>query len=436
MGSEKPDIIIIGSGIIGAAIAFEASKRGWKTLNIDKLAVAGYGSTGNTCAIIRTHYSTWEGTAIAYESFFYWKNWREYLEVDDEMGLAELRHTGMLVIRTKGQDLSKHLEIHDRLGIPYEKWDLETLKQKAPLLDDHSYWPPRRPDDPRFDQTPAEHVIGGLFIPTAGYINDAKLSVHNLQRAAEAKGARFRFNEEVVDIRKADGRVAGVTLEGGEQIDSAVVVNAAGPHSFLINRMAGVEEDMKIKTRALRHEVHFVPAPKEYDTKRDGYVMSDDDIGGYSRPEAGNLILLGSQDPSCDPQEWIEDPDEFNRQVTTEQWQAQVYRLAKRVPSLPIPNQPKGIVDLYDVTDDWIPIYDKSSLKGFYMAVGTSGNQYKNAPVVGQLMTALIDACEQGQDHDKDPVTMKTHHTGVTLNVGFFSRLREINRGSSFSVLG
>ena len=436
MGNEKPDIIIIGSGIIGAAIAFEASKKGFKTLTLDKLAVAGYGSTSNTCAIIRTHYSTWEGTAIAYESFFYWKNWREYLEVDDETCSAELRHTGLLIIRTKGQDLSKYLKIHDELGIPYEEWDLETLKQKAPLLDDHSYWPPRRPDEPGFDQTPADHVTGGVFIPSAGYINDAVLSVHNLQQAAEAKGAQFRFDEEVVEIRKDGSRVAGVTLKGGEQIDSQVVVNAAGPHSLVINRMAGVEEDMKIKTRALRHEVHFVPAPEEYDTKRDAYVMSDDDTGGYSRPKAGNLILIGSQDPECDPREWVEDPDNFNRQVTTEQWRAQVYRAAKRVPSLPIPSQPKGVVDLYDVTDDWIPIYDKSSLKGFYMAVGTSGNQYKNAPVVGQLMTALIDACEHGRDHDKDPVTLKTRYTAVTLNVGFYSRLREINRGSSFSVLG
>ena len=139
MASDKHDIIIIGAGIIGAAIAFEASKKGHKTLSVDKLAAAGYGSTSNTCAIIRTHYSTWEGTAIAWESFFHWKNWREYLEFEDERGLAKLYDGGLLIIRTKGQDLSRHLKIHDDLSIPYEIWDLETLKKKAPLLDDHSY---------------------------------------------------------------------------------------------------------------------------------------------------------------------------------------------------------------------------------------------------------------------------------------------------------
>ena len=49
-------------------------------------------------------------------------------------------------------------------------------------------------------------------------------------------------------------------------------------------------------------------------------------------------------------------------------------RAAQRIPSLGIPNQPKGVVELYDVTDDWILIYDKSGLPGFYMAVGSSGS--------------------------------------------------------------
>ena len=58
------DAIIIGVGISGAAIAYELSKKGYRTINVDRLAAAGQGSTSNTCAIIRTHYSTLEGTAM------------------------------------------------------------------------------------------------------------------------------------------------------------------------------------------------------------------------------------------------------------------------------------------------------------------------------------------------------------------------------------
>jgi sarcosine oxidase subunit beta len=94
------------------------------------------------------------------------------------------------------------------------------------------------------------------------------------------------------------------------------------------------------------------------------------------------------------------------------------------------------VVDLYDCSDDWIPIYDRSDLDGFYMAVGTSGNQFKNAPVVGHLMAELIDACQSGHDHDSEPLRVKCRYTGRELDAGFYSRLREINPSSSFSVNG
>ena len=79
--SQSYDAIVIGAGIIGACTAFELAKRGWRTLNVDKLPAAGYGSTGSSCAIIRTHYSTLDGSALAYEAFFDWDDWASYLDV-------------------------------------------------------------------------------------------------------------------------------------------------------------------------------------------------------------------------------------------------------------------------------------------------------------------------------------------------------------------
>jgi sarcosine oxidase subunit beta len=193
---------------------------------------------------------------------------------------------------------------------------------------------------------------------------------------------------------------------------------------------------MKIKTRALRHEVHVVPAPRDVDYEREGFHISDGDQGIYFRPESGNNILVGSEDPDCDPKVWTDDPDDFDRRVTRAQYEAQAYRLARRIPTITIPDTPRGIVDLYDVSDDWIPIYDRSDLDGFYMAIGTSGNQFKNAGVVGHLMAELIDRVENGHDHDRDPVKVKSRYTGLELDAGFYSRNREINPDSSFSVNG
>ena len=106
------------------------------------------------------------------------------------------------------------------------------------------------------------------------------------------------------------------------------------------------------------------------------------------------------------------------------------------MPDLGVPSQKKGVVDLYDVSDDWIPIYDKTDLDGFYVAIGTSGNQYKNAPVAGYCMAQLIDAVEQGYDHDANPLKVKGVYTGLEIDLGAFARNREINADSSFSVNG
>ena len=59
---------------------------------------------------------------------------------------------------------------------------------------------------------------------------------------------------------------------------------------------------------------------------------------------------------------------------------------------------------LYDASDDWIPIYDKSLVPGFYMACGSSGNQFKNASPAGAMMAELIEKVEAGDDHDAEPI--------------------------------
>ncbi len=434
--NKNYDAIIIGAGIIGCSIAFELSKKGLKTLNVDKLSASGSGSTANSCAVIRVHYSTVDGTALAYESYKYWDEWETYLGVKDPQGMAKFFKRGILIFKSVANDNLKKVRSNlDTLNIRYEELDLKGIKEKYPLFDNTSYFPPRRPDEDQFGAPNPNRLPGAIYYPEGGYISDPILSTHNVQIAAEKQGATFRFKTNVVDILKDGERVQGVGLEDGTTLKAPVVVNASGPHSFVINRMAGVEKGMKIKTRALRHEVVHVPAPDGFDFEKKGGPGSDSDVGAYWRPEIGNHILSGSEDPECDPKEWIEDPDDFNRALT-DQARAQALRLALRIPELRIPNQLQGVVDLYDVTDDWIPIYDKSDLDGFYLAIGTSGNQYKNAPVVGKMMAELIGQCESGKDHDKDSVVFHLEKMDHDIDMKFFSRLREINRESSFSVLG
>ncbi|MFQ5576931.1 MAG: NAD(P)/FAD-dependent oxidoreductase, partial [Anaerolineae bacterium] len=310
MSNRTADAIIIGAGIIGCTTAFELARKGYKTLNIDKLESAGAGSTINSCAIIRAHYSTFDGVALAYENFFYWANWAGYLEAADERGPARFVNCGTILLKTQGHNWRRVLELYRQIGVEHEDWDIPTLAQKMPIYSPRSYYPPAAPEDEDspFWQDSDRELEGAIYTPGSGYVNDPQLASHNVQVAAEAKGGQFLFNREVVAIRRAGGRVLGVTLADGEAIDAPIVINVAGPHSFVINRMAGVEEGMNIKTRALRHEVHHVPSPPGFNFETDGCHTSDGDAGVYFRPETGNSILVGSEDPDCDPRQWIETP--------------------------------------------------------------------------------------------------------------------------------
>jgi len=189
---QSYDAIIVGAGIIGCSVAFELAKKGKKTLNIDKLGSSGHGSTSNSCAIIRLHYSTPDGVAMAREGYYYWLKWPQYLEVEDPAGMARYVNTGCLVIKTAlNKNLKNVMASLDDMGVDYEELDLEGIKQKLPLLDLQTFFPAKLLNDPQFGQPTGERIAGAIFVPESGYVTDPQLSTHNVQVAAEAKGAQF-----------------------------------------------------------------------------------------------------------------------------------------------------------------------------------------------------------------------------------------------------
>ena len=433
--TKNYDAIIIGAGIIGAAVGYELSKKGRRTLNVEMLPAAGYGSTSNSCAIIRLYYSTLDGSAMAYDGYFYWREWADYLEAPKEEQLAQFIECGTLVMKTKLNDgLRKQLVFMDALNIPYEHRSNDQILENYPFYDLTSFAPAKSLDDPKFGEPTGGQLDGAIFFPNGGYISDPQFSTRNIQLAAERTGATFLFNSRVKEIPVNNGRVEGVVLSDGTCINAPVVINVAGPHSSLINALAGADVDMKISTRALRQEVAHVPVPKGIDYSAVACVTSDSDAAVYTRPEVGNNILIGSEDPPCDTHIYV-DPDNYNSNFSN-QWTLQAQRLGLRFPNLGIPSKLKGCVDLYDVTEDWIPIYDRSCVEGYFMACGTSGNQFKNAPVVGKVMAELIEYCESGSNHDEDPMLYQLKNIDQEISLATFSRLREINQNSSFSVLG
>lgn len=175
------DAVIIGSGVIGASIAVELSRAGWKTLNIDKQPAAGSGSTSYSSGICRMMYSIVDSVKFAWEGYTYYDRWREHIGVPDERGYAELRRTGAMVLRSEASALFllNVLRCYDEVGLEYEEWDAERVASRLGF-DMASYAPPRRIDDERFGEPNGGRLEGGVYFPLGGYVSDPQLAAHNL----------------------------------------------------------------------------------------------------------------------------------------------------------------------------------------------------------------------------------------------------------------
>jgi len=151
---KTSDAIIIGAGVIGTAIAFELSRRGMRTLTLDRHKQAGHGSTAGSCACICMYYSTFEGTAFAWEGYHYWRDWADYLKLPADSPLSRYVETGCLVMKTEDNGyLANHIENSALLDRPYEEWSPETIEQRLPVYDLSTFAPARRHDDPAFGQS-------------------------------------------------------------------------------------------------------------------------------------------------------------------------------------------------------------------------------------------------------------------------------------------
>lgn len=447
--------VVIGAGVIGSSIALQLKRLGHDVTVVDRNSSAGMGSTSASSAVVRFNYSTFDAVALSWESYFLWKEFKELIDgtngyssnslSNSQDHYAHLEDRGYVMLDVPVLSNDKTMALFDRAGIPYEIWDSNTLKARMVGIDAGRYWPNKPVKSDEFFNEATEE-LGAIFSKHGGYVSDPLLAAQNFAAAAKREGVNFKFRKAVVGIEKKDGRVYGVRISdfdsqskkaldtGSEVITADVVVNVAGPWSTLINQMAGAGSDFTMELKPLRAEVHQISTPKDI---LPGPIMGDLDLGTYVRSGPGGITLVGGTEPECDVLEWVEPDkvDEVNMTRTVEVFESQTYRFARRFPAAQIPSSPVGVVGVYDVSSDWTPIYDKTDVPGFYVAIGTSGNQFKNAPGAGLIMAHLINEVEKGADHDNQPVVYQCTKSKSAINLATFSRKRARNLTSG-TVMG
>ncbi len=447
--------VVIGAGVIGSSIALQLRRLGHDVTVVERNSAAGMGSTSASSAVVRFNYSTFDAVALSWESYFLWKEFKDLIDgtnsysskplSNSQQHYAHLEDRGYVMLDVPVLSNEKTMALFDQAGIPYEIWDSKQLKIGMPGIDAGRYWPNKPVKSDEFFNEASEE-LGAIFSKHGGYVSDPLLAAQNFAMAAKREGVNFKFRKVVVGIEKNLGRVCGVAVSdfdsqskkpldaGHEVIAADVVINVAGPWSTLINQMAGAGSDFTMELKPLRAEVHQISTPKDI---LPGPIMGDLDLGTYVRSGPGGITLVGGTEPECDELEWVtpDKVDEVNMTRTVEVFESQTYRFARRFPAAQIPSTPIGVVGVYDVSSDWTPIYDKTDVPGFYVAIGTSGNQFKNAPGAGLIMAHLISQVEKGADHDSEPVVYKCTKSKSVINLGTFSRKRARNLTSG-TVMG
>ncbi|GAB4464513.1 MAG: FAD-binding oxidoreductase [Anaerolineales bacterium] len=351
--NETYDAIVIGAGVIGASVAYNLSRRGLKVLILERKTVAA-GATGASSGLVRMHYDVEVDSALAWESFHFFKNWRE--RIGGECGF---RKTGFLqiVAPEKNDHLRANVAMHKRIGILTEVVTAAEVKRIVPML---------KTDD--FELAAYE--------PESGYA-DPVLTTNSFLEQAKAHGAALKQACEVTGIRVSGGRVQGVE-SGKGAFDAPIVVNCAGTFAGRVARMAGVEIPLSTWT----HDVAFVKRPPQVGMHP---TVIDDALSMYFRPE-GELTLVALEDGN----RMGEPPEADLGQVDGEFVMRAIERICQRVEGMEQGALHSTHVGRDGLTPDQRAVMDKAGPDGFYVACGFSGTGFKLSPAVGVCMSELI----------------------------------------------
>lgn len=347
------DAIVIGAGVIGASIAHNLSQRGLKVLILERQSVA-VGATGASSGLVRMHYDIEVDAALAWQSFHFFRNWRE--RVGGECGF---KRTGFLQIVSsdKNDRLRGNVEMQKRIGILTYVVTAAEVKRLAPMFK-------------------TEDFELAAYEPESGYA-DPVLTTNSFIEGAKARGSVLMQACEVTGIRVSGGKVVGVESSCGP-FDAPIIVNCAGLFADRIGKMV----DVKIPLTTWSHDVAFVKRPSNVGMHP---TVIDDLLSMYFRPE-GELTLIGLEDNN----RMGELPESDLGRVDPQFVMRVIDRICERIDGMDAGSIHSTHVGRDGLTPDQRAIVDKAGPDGFYIACGFSGTGFKLAPALGVCMSELI----------------------------------------------
>jgi sarcosine oxidase subunit beta len=226
------DVVIIGAGVHGLAIAYYLGKRGITNVAVLDKGYLGGGASGRNTAIIRSNYRTPQGVAFYDESVKLYE--RLALELDYNIMFSQQGHLTVAHTERGVTTLRERAEINRLLGVNSRLIDVDEIAQLVPGLD--------------VSDRPHQPILAGLHHPPGGIIRHDAV-VWGYARGADRQGIEIHPHTEVTGIRMENGRVQGVLTNRGH-IATRTVVNATAGWCSTIAHMVGI--DLPIVTHPLQ----------------------------------------------------------------------------------------------------------------------------------------------------------------------------------------
>ncbi len=356
--SNTCDVIVVGAGISGVAVAYYLKKAGVGRVTILERNDAGSGGTGKSAAIVRQHYSTDLMAKIALESVEIFSSLKAELEFD--VGYAAAGY--LFLVPRDGADVAKKcMEMQRQVGVDTQ-W-IETAELAS-----------------RYSWLNTEELVGGVYEPRGGFADPIR-SVEGYLKNFEKLGGVYSRRTACRALLRDGAKVTGVLTDAGP-IQAGAVVNAAGPWAAPLAASAG----MPLKMRTVREQDTVWEA-------RSGRPLPEMSVSAgfdaiYVRPLGQCRFVVGRGFPK--PYEDV-DPNNFKESADAEFIDDISMRFQHRFPPMAGARLVDSYASLYDVTPDWYPyIGPRANVPGYFDFSGGSGHGFKIAPALAKRLAQAI----------------------------------------------
>lgn len=371
---RSSDVLIIGGGVMGSAVAYFLALRGASVVVLESDASYATASSALSASSIRQQFSTPVCMRMSRFGFEFMRAVSEHLSLRDEKIDVSLTERGYLYLANEATQAALQTAIDAQLAndAPVAKLSQAALAEKFPWL------------------RSSDLALASIGLSDEGWFDGYAL-LQGFRRKARELGAVF-LESSAVDLQRSGSRVHGVRTGSGTH-SAAVIVNAAGFRAGEVARWAGVDLPIGPERRCV-FAFHCRTAPTDM-------PLIIDPSGVYVRPDGTHFIAggLATAHPGYETPCFEVDHEQFDEVI----WPT----LADRVPAFEEIRLIRGWAGQYDMNFfdhnaaiGWLPGID-----GMLVVAGFSGHGMQHSAAAGRGVAELIlDGAYRSLDlSDLDP---------------------------------